>query len=41
MNKDFCIFILCHGRPEIQSTFNSLKNQGYTGKIFIVIDDED
>lgn len=40
-NKDFCIFILTHGRPDNVVTYNTLKKAGYNGKIFIVIDNED
>jgi hypothetical protein len=38
---DFCAFILTHGRPNRVLTYESLRRFGYTGKIFIVIDDED
>ena len=38
---NFCIFILTHGRPESVHTYDSLMKAGYTGKVFIVIDDED
>lgn len=41
MSSDFCAFILTHGRPDRVHTFDTLKRCGYTGKIFIVIDDED
>jgi len=41
MNDDFCAFILTHGRPDNVITYNTLQKQGYTGKIYIVIDDED
>ena len=41
MNKDFAVFILTHGRPENVVTYNTIKNQGYTGDIYIVIDNED
>ena len=41
MRDDFCAFILTHGRPDRVHTFNTLKRAGYTGKIYIVIDDED
>lgn len=41
MNDNFCAFILTHGRPDNVITYDSLKKQGYTGKIYIVIDDED
>lgn len=39
--ENFCIFILTHGRPERVHTYDSLMKAGYTGKLFIVIDDED
>jgi hypothetical protein len=41
MRDDFCAFILTHGRPNKIYTYEQLKNAGYTGKVFIVIDDED
>jgi hypothetical protein len=41
MRSDFCAFILTHGRPDRVHTFDTLKRAGYTGKVFIVIDDED
>ena len=41
MRDDFCAFILTHGRPNRVHTYKSLKRAGYTGKVYIVIDDED
>jgi len=41
MRDDFCVFILTHGRPEKVETYRTLRSHGYTGHIFIVIDDED
>lgn len=41
MRDDFCAFILTHGRPEKVLTYRTLRRAGYTGKIFIVVDDED
>ena len=41
MREDFCVFILTHGRPNRVHTHNTLLKAGYTGKIYIVIDDED
>jgi hypothetical protein len=38
---NFCIFILSHGRPDNVLTYKELKKAGYTGKVYIVIDDED
>jgi hypothetical protein len=41
MRNDFCAFILTHGRPDRVHTYKSLLEHGYTGKIYIVIDNED
>ena len=41
MRDDFCAFILTHGRPDNVLTYKTLLNAGYTGKIYIVIDNED
>jgi len=41
MLNDFCAFILTHGRPNNVLTYNTLKKHGYTGKIYIIIDNED
>ena len=41
MRDDFCAFILTHGRPDRVHTYKTLKRAGYTGKVYIVIDDED
>jgi hypothetical protein len=41
MLEDFCAFILTHGRPDRVHTYDSLMKAGYTGKVYIVIDDED
>lgn len=41
MENEFCVFILSHGRPNNVKTFETIKKHGYTGKVFIVIDDED
>tara|TARA_R110000868_G_scaffold343366_1_gene604399 strand:+ start:708 stop:1577 length:870 start_codon:yes stop_codon:yes gene_type:complete len=41
MRDDFCAFILTHGRPDNVATYKTLRKQGYTGKIYLVIDDED
>ena len=40
-NKDFCVFILTHGRPDNVITKKTLDKCGYTGKIYFVVDDED
>lgn len=41
MENNFAAFILTHGRPDNVKTFDTLKKCGYTGKVFIVIDNED
>lgn len=41
MRSDFAIFILTHGRPDNVSTINTLKRIGYTGKIYLILDNED
>lgn len=37
----FAVFILTHGRPDNVITYNTLRRQGYTGDIYIIIDNED
>lgn len=41
MMEHFCVFILSHGRPHNIKTLRTLKKCGYTGKWYVVIDDED
>lgn len=41
MRDDFAVFILTHGRAEKVITYNTLRKCGYTGKIYLVIDDMD
>jgi len=41
LTKKIAIFILSHGRPENVITYQTLRKQGYTGKIYIIVDDED
>ena len=41
IDKDFAVFILTHGRPDNVKTYKTLKRFGYTGKIYIIIDNED
>jgi hypothetical protein len=41
MRDDFCAFILTHGRPDRVHTYDTMIKAGYTGKVYIVIDDED
>ena len=38
---DFAIFILTHGRANSVDTVKTLKRQGYTGRIVLMVDDED
>lgn len=39
--RKFAVFILSHGRPDNIPTISALKKSGYTGDIWIIIDDED
>ncbi len=39
--KDFAVFILSHGRPDNLKTFRALERHGYTGAVYIIIDDQD
>jgi hypothetical protein len=41
MLNNFVAFILSHGRPDNVRTYDTLKKHGYTGKIIILIDNED
>lgn len=41
MHKDFAVFILTHGRPDKVYTYKSLIKAGYSGRIYLVIDDQD
>lgn len=41
MRDNFCVFILSHGRADNVITLKALQKAGYTGKWFIVIDNED
>lgn len=41
VRDDFAIFILSHGRANKMKTVDLLKRVGYTGKWYIIIDDED
>ena len=40
-NRNFAVFILTHGRADSVYTFKTLRQQGYTGKIYLLCDDED
>lgn len=37
----FAVFILTHGRANFVYTHGTLRKQGYTGKIYLICDDED
>lgn len=39
--EKFAVFILTHGRPNRQITYDLLRRRGYTGPIYLIIDDED
>lgn len=41
MRDDFAVFIMVYGRPENMWTLNTLRDCGYTGKVFFVADDTD
>lgn len=37
----FAVFILTHGRPRNAVTYKSLRGSGYTGDVYIIVDNED
>ena len=39
--RNIAVFILTHGRANNVQTYKTLRSHGYTGKIYLVIDDED
>ncbi|NBW18389.1 MAG: hypothetical protein EBR82_61485 [Caulobacteraceae bacterium] len=39
--KSFAAFILTHGRPNQVITYDTLRKAGYTGDIYLIIDNED
>lgn len=41
MRADFCIFILTHGRPNLQKTYKTIVKEGCTYPIYFLIDNED
>ena len=41
MLDEFAIFILSNGRPDKVYTVNTILSQGYTGKYYIILDNED
>ena len=40
-SNDFAVFILSHGRADTISTYRALRDSGYTGRTYVVIDNED
>lgn len=40
-HSNFAAFILTHGRPDRVDTVETLRKCGYTGKIYLICDDED
>jgi len=40
-HKDFAVFILTHGRPDRVYTYDTLRKYGYTGKIYLIVDNLD
>jgi hypothetical protein len=38
---NYAVFILTHGRPDKVITYHTLRQAGYTGRIFLICDDED
>ena len=41
IRDSFAVFILAHGRPEKLITVETLLKCGYTGKYYIILDNED
>ena len=41
MRSNFAVFILSHGRANRVLTINTLKKCNYSGKIYLIVDDED
>ncbi len=41
MRDDFAVFILTHGRPDNIQTLKTLIKGNYTGKYYLLVDDED
>lgn len=39
--SNFAVFILTHGRPNRVVTYDTIRRAGYTGKIYLIIDNED
>ncbi len=41
MRDDFCVFILSHGRADRVLSEGALRKGGYTGRVYVVVDDLD
>lgn len=41
VKNDYCVFILTHGRPDNVITYYTLKACGYTGPVYLILDNED
>ena len=41
MENNFAVFVLTHGRPDNVKTYSTLRKCGYTGKIYLIVDNED
>jgi hypothetical protein len=41
MNEIYCVLIVTHGRPEKVISYKTLRNCGYTGEIYLVVDNQD
>lgn len=41
MKHNFCAFILSHGRADNVITYKTLRHAGYTGRIVVIIDNQD
>jgi hypothetical protein len=41
MENNFAVFILTHGRPDNVKTYSTLRKCGYTGEIYLIVDNED
>jgi len=39
--SNYAVFILTHGRPDNVVTVKTLKRHGYTGRLYLLLDDED
>lgn len=39
--RNFAVFILTHGRADNVTTYNTIRRQGYTGKVYFIVDNLD